>query len=261
MKLPMKNSVLIALFAVLLSGSIVGGYAWYSGHIFNPYDEPLRSALKALQRPDSYEMSVETRTVLSGRTIVVSGLYRLDKSAKRFGSYATTTLTIPDEMPARREHIFTLDNVSIGEDIYLRIDTQSPLLKMSIPYSSAWRHFNAREIPTQFTDIAVSGPVLDDLALLSSNGRYLSPSGEPRDVSYEGTDYDVYAFTLSERSADITGGTLESLVHRIGGGNILLWIADSQIRMLTFEGENYLSTTSIRSVNTALNISPPERFE
>lgn len=254
----MKRPSLVALAAVLAAGMITGGYYLYRVEQSGAFDNTLQTALQTVQSPHTYEVSVETSTNISGRTIDVLGLYRLDFDAKRFGAYATTTLTIPEEVPSKRTHAFTLLNISIGDDVFVKIDTESPFLSTTIPHSPEWRHFSTDSIPPDFIDIAVVGPVIDNLALLGNEGEYLLLSSEPVSKTYLGADYRVYTFKLSQAASAVTGGTLEPLVSRIGDGDVMLWIDETNsIRLMTFSGENYVSTTTILSVNTPLYIPTP----
>ncbi len=254
----MKNPAVVGLVAVLTAGVLVGGYYLYQASHVRTLDSRLRAALEDVQNPRTYEVEVTTATALSDRSIEVLGLYKLDFDADRFGAYATTTLTIPKAKPSERTHTFTFLNLSIENDVYVHIDTDSELLRETIPRSTDWRHFKADAIPAQFKDIAVSGPVLDNVALLGKRGAYLTLSEEPTERQFRGEQFRVYEFTLSEKARAVVGGTLEQLVRRIGSGHVFVWVDETPaVRMLTFAGENYSSTTTVQSVNRPVTITPP----
>ncbi len=254
----MKTPALLALASVLLVCTLLSAYYLYPGNDGGVTDARLQAALSAVQSPRTYEVIVETATDLSDRTINVLGLYRLDFETNRFGSYATTTLTIPTEKPANRSHAFTFINLSMANDIYVWINTNSAFLQKTIPHSGTWRHFQKDAVPTHFKDIAVSGPVLDNLALLGKDGSYLSLSGPPIERTYAGESFFVYEFTLSKEAARVVGGTLEPLMRRIGTGHVFVWVDDtSHVRMMTFSGENYSSTTTVLTVNNPVEINAP----
>src|SRR4051812_4376162 len=104
----MKKTRLYGMITVLLVCVGVGGYFYYRyTHPFL-YDTHLKTALKAVQNPQSYEMASRTHTEISGRKIDITGLYSLDFKDRAFASLSTTTLTIPEEKPGKRVHSFTL---------------------------------------------------------------------------------------------------------------------------------------------------------
>ncbi len=258
----MKKTSLIVGSAVALAALIVGAYFVLYGARSALYDARLEIALTSVEHVVTYEALVDTQSTFSDRNIAVSGLYKLDFNARRFGSFATTTLFIPTEKPGERSHQFTLSNISIGDDIYVKIDTTSPLLEKTIPHGPTWHRFSKTTIPKEFTNIAVSGPVLDNLEILSGHGHYLSLQSEPVERTVHDERLYVYEFTLSPKAATVAGGTLQSLIERIQGGAVELWLSEEgAVRILSFSGENYTSTTTILSVNNPVSITEPEVVE
>ncbi len=243
----------------LVAATLIGvGYSYVLLTAPPKLDNRMLSALKAVQALGSYEMAVETRTRFSDRDMTVSGTYLLDLRNERYASLATTTLQIPNARGRIESHSFTLENISIGDDVYLRIDTESPLLRESIPYSAEWRQFTGGTIPAEFTDIAVHGPVLNNLALFSGNGKYLRLLEKPQEFVIEGVRLFRYRFELSDTASDVSGGTLRSLLNRIGRGSVDVWLDETPaVRVMTVHGENYVSTTTVIGVNTPLQISAP----
>ncbi len=258
----MKNRLLVVFACLVVAGLIVSGYLFYTGGLSGLWDKRLQKALNAVQSPHSYEMFDTTHATLSGRTIDIVGLYTLDLDARRFQSVSTTTLTLLDERAPKNTHSFTLQHRSIGDDVYVLIDTASPLLRKTIPYSSAWQHFKADAIPERYVDIAVPGPILDNLALLGSGGGYLSPSGKTSDRTMASTTYHVYPFRLSPKTAEVTVGPLKSLIDLIATGTVEVWVDDTpSVRMMHISADGYVSTTTILGVNTPLEVTAPTSSE
>lgn len=253
----MNTRVLLSIILVGAVGLSVGIYFAYRHDPSAALDERVTKALESTQTPRMYEMRVDTETTVSGRSMRISGLYRLNFETKSFGSYGTTTLFTPD-LP-QKSHTFSLDNVSIGDDIYVRIDTKSPLLQKTIPYSPAWRHFTAASIPPQFKNIAVSGPVLDTLALLGEGGSYLAATQPVRDTQFGSSTVHVYSFGLSKKARKVQGGTLQPLIERIASGTVELLVDDTPaVRGVVVRSDNYVSTTTILSVNSPLTVGAPQ---
>ncbi len=258
----MKKQALMFIVPVAVAGIFIGGYVLYNTILSGAFDDRLQEALQSVQDPRSYEMLVETETQVSDRTINIAGLYRLDFEQRRFGSYATTTLIAPELPPKERTNSFTLENVAVGTDVYVKIETESALLRKTIPHSPEWRHFTDTTIPRQFTNIAVSGPVLDSLALLGGNGSYLSLMQKPTEIRIGSSTYHVYTFRLSKKARSVVGGTLQSLMGRIATGTVDVLVDDARsVRGLVVHGDNYVSTTTIMSVNTPVLIPIPSESE
>ncbi|MFZ2555702.1 MAG: hypothetical protein WAZ27_03875 [Minisyncoccia bacterium] len=206
----------------------------------------------------SYAQSVETAITLSDRELMVRGEYYLNGPQNRFESIATTTLRIPEGKNVE-EHSFTLRNISINDDIYTKIETESPALKKTIPHSSEWRHFTKNQIPDAFADIAVSGPTLDNLLLFSGSGAYLELVEARGEEAVSDERLVHYRFRLSQSLPQL-GGTLETLMGRIGrDGHVDVWIdpESAMVRHAAFVGENYHSTTTFSAMNISREIEAP----
>ncbi len=255
----MGKRLKIALTILVLSGFVAGGYFFLEYRFQSSFDANLRRALKAVQKPHTYEVAVETSTALSGRYIDVLGLYRLDFDADRYASYATTTITNPQEKPPNNRQSFTLQNLSIGDDIFVKIETDSPQLKKTIPQSPQWQHFQSTTIPEQFKGIAIDGPVLDSLSLLSKRGAYLSLEGAPAMREFASSTFRVYMFKLSGKNPSSGGGTLQSLMGHIGTGTVSIWLNESDsVHLIHMQGEGYSSTTTVLSINIPLYLAAPQ---
>lgn len=258
----MKNRLLLVVAAISVAGLLAGGFFVYRLKFGTGFDERLISALSELQSLHTYEMLDETHATLPGRAIDIVGLYGLDFDAHRYSAVSTTTLTLLDEPGPRNQHTFTLQHRAIGDDVYVQIGTESPLLQKSIPYGPEWKHFPKSAIPDRFIDIAVPGPILDNLSLLGKNGTYLSLIGTPTDLSSGSTTYRVYTFTLSKKTTEVTTGPLKSLIDMIATGTVDVWVDDTpRVRVLLIKGVDYTATSTILSVNTPVDIPAPPASE
>ncbi len=221
-------------------------------------DTRMHTALLGVQALTTYEMEVETSATVSLRPLAILGRYQLDFKNDRFGSFTTTTLMVPGEDEKLYAHTFTLQNISTGNDIYVKIETESPLLKKTIPHSPVWQHLNRSAIPSLFKDIAVEGPMLNTLALFANSGSYIRLVEKPFSYQVDGATFYRYRFELSELAKDVSGGTLKSLIDRIGRGTVDVWIDESPaIRFVVVRGESYVSTSSILRINTPVDIPTP----
>lgn len=258
----MKNRILWIVLALAVAALSYGGLIAYRGLVSKGFDTRLTQALAGVQDARMYTMQDDTHAEVAGRTIDISGVYRLDFDTRRFGADSTTTLTILEDKPSRNKHSFTLSHRAIGDDVYVKIDTKSTLLQKTIPYGPTWRHFNANAIPDRFIDIAVPGAIFDNLALLGDKGAYLTLLNEPVEYTVASTTYHVYSFTLSQKSRDVTNGPLRALMDLIATGTVSVWIDDiPAVRILQIHGPSYEATSTILNVNSPVEVVAPERAE
>lgn len=251
------NRLALAGVMLLVFGATSFGI-WYYLQPHELEDALLQKTFAGIASIATYTQSVETEINLSDRNLVVRGEYYLNGPENRFQSIATTTLRVPQGRKIE-EHSFTLQNISIGDDIYSKIETESPLLQETIPHSANWRHFTKGHIPDEFADIAVSGPILDNLLLFSQGGAFLVPRESYGEEMLGAERLARYSFTLSESVRRI-GGTLGTLVGRIGeSGRVDVWIDPSSatLRQAVFTGENYHSTTTFSAMNIPHEIRAP----
>lgn len=249
--------ILLGLSLALMAAGILG-YAAMRRETRPRFDPPLETAIQAVQSLDSYAALVDTKTALSDRTIEVRGLYLLDYRAQAYASYATTTLSgVPgiDEKPS-----FSLANVAVGDDVYVKIDTASPVLKGQIPHSRQWRHFKKDAIPEPFREIAVAGPVLDNLALFREKGAYIEVQSSTSTTLRDEPVF-MYSVVLSPKARSVRGGTLETLIRRIGAGTVEIYVSSSTLARTVVHGDNYVSTTTFLSFNSPLGIEAPRLNE
>lgn len=215
-----------------------------------PQDPVLAAAFAFADRTHSYVQEVSTEVRFPSQTLVIEGMYRLDRPGKRYASVATTTVRA-QRGPKRS---FTLSNVSLGADVYARVDTADAALAASFPRVGAWERFPAREIPDRYAGIAIPGPILDNLRILEQNGSYLSPADEP----VADGELMRYRFSLAPAHRGVTEGTLAVLLGRIATGTVSLWVTPSgEPRQLVFDASGYHSTTTLSSFDVPLGIEAP----
>ncbi len=225
---------LVLLFSLLLCIAA----AWFFLSREPRHDALFEAALQNADATTAYTQDSTVRLRLDDRMLEVRGIYRVDRKG-RYASWATTTLIIPDEPP--RE--FVLENISFGEEVYMRLTTEDPYLKKSIAHDPAWRHFSHTAIPAQFVDIAVWGPIIDNLLLFSEKGAYLSPEGAP---VLDTGEQALQRYTLTRKDrAPAAGGTLAMLLDRAAGAEITVWVdeKESRIHRLLIKKEGYEADT------------------
>jgi hypothetical protein len=253
-----KRKRTIALVAVILVLVLGWGLMWYQSHSRDE-DPDLALFLAKITQIDSYSQHVETDMVFPDRHLKVKGQYLVDRRTERYSTFSTTTIVLPDS-GAPVPHDFTLGNIAIGKDVYNRIYTRSPVLVNTIPSSDEWRHFTADTIPVAFKNIAIPGPLLDNLLLFSNNGRFLTlVTSEALPASASSTATHHFVFKLSGESPPHNAGTLRALISRIGpGGSVEAWSStDGMPILLHFSNDTYNSTTTISNTATPLFIEAP----
>ena len=119
-----------------------------------------------------------------------------------------------------------------------------------------WHHLSANSVSEDLRDVAVYGPILDDLALFRDNGTYVSAL---KNYGADSVSTLInYAFKLSGHGP--TGKpTLSALLGHIGAdGSIDVWIDPESklIRVMHFSGASYSSTTTINSYQAPIIIAP-----
>ena len=262
----MKVSSFGVLSIVGIGGAVIlaSGLVWYLFFASKRphFDELTLRVFENVALVKTYRQEVTTDTDISSRHLHIVGLYDIDSENSRFATYSTTTLTIPDMPEATRDHTFTLKNIAVGNDVFTHIQTDSSLLKKTVPYSPDWRHFKNDTIPEEFVNIAVPGPILDNLALFRDKGAYLVPTGPANEVVRDGMTLQHYTFTIAGDAARNSYGSLAALVEHINTGTVEVWVdaETATIRFLEFKSEVYQSLTKITLINEGITIEPPSDF-
>ncbi len=200
-------------------------------------DELVRDTLRQLGMNRTYGMRAETRVDIGDRILSIDGTYRIDTPAKSYSSNSRTTLTVKN---TGETHSFTLQNISLGEKVYVSVSTDSPLLRQTLPLTEGWRSFDSRAIPEEFVGIAVYGPILDNTRIFADEGAHLTFLEKKVEDSGE-----QYVFKLSNPRDEI-GGTLQTLFERIGSeGRVFVWLREGRVSHFVFTGKDYVSTTTL----------------
>lgn len=223
--------------------------------IDSPTDPSFERTIERIPSISSHHEYVETQVEISDRILTIEGVYLSDRQNGAYAGYSTTTITLPDLPLDRRTHTFTHANISVGPDVYTRIQTSSSFLKESIPHSDTWQHFKRSEIPRAFADIAVPGPIIENLRFLDQRGAYLRLIKSGSDA-LEGREYHTFTFELTGKEAE---GNLQTVMDRIGDGTVELW-ADKDTDLphrMVFRGPGYWATTTFSFVNNG-PITPPQ---
>lgn len=243
---------LSALFFILL---VVPIYVFTT--YFTHFDTDSRALFSKFGSVSGYSMNVETVLELPEKTLSISGEYSLNRPKQSYGSVTTTSLG-EKEGPTQ---VFTLTNIAIKNIIYVRIDTEDEALKKTIPTQGSWFHFPSTEVPPQFAQIAVPGPVLDNLLLLTDSGKYLSLIENKGQEAMLGATTTHLVFRLSGKKPRTKGGSLHALLERIGPGSIDVWTNnENPLLVMHFRNGTYRSTTTITSLNSP-TITPPKLSE
>lgn len=249
-----KHLMLPLLLVIIIASG--GFYYWYYIKNASLRDEFFNEAMRKIPEIQSYSQHVETKTQLKDRKIRVSGNYDIDKTNKKFNSSFTTTLFILDMSQGNQNHSFTLENISIGKDIYIKIGTDSEFLK-SITKTNGWEHYTARNVPPKYSNIAVTGPIIDNLQLFTNNGRYIKVT----DKAVIEEDLLKYSLKLSEKAFTNKGSQiLGTLAERISKNGIInVWIDQETlyIKKMEFKNDPYWSLTEISNINSVPDITPP----
>ncbi len=250
----MSRTYLLSGAAVLIAIVLVAAYWYVTKHEF---DADLSAAFERTADVYAYTQEDMTETVISDRMLRIEGIYRNDSRAGRYASIATTTISLPDD----GEHSFTLENISLGEKVYTRVATESPLLKQQIAFDDAWHQFQRDAIPAEFESVAISGPILDHLLLFKSDGSYLTVVDGPVDDVQGDESLRVYTLRLRDGQTDV-GGTLATFMERIGDGTIRIWIDGTDtIRRIAIDNDSFHSTTTLSRFNEPLTIDAPPIIE
>ncbi len=248
---------LLLLLAVI--GLAVAEYADRKAHEF---DEPLIKTLEGIRSIQSYSQYVDTTTVVSDRPLRVFGWYIVDHGTRSYATFSTTTLRVPDGVLGAGNHDFTHDNIAIGDTVYVKIDTDSEFLKPSINDSHEWHRFERDRIPETYKNIAIAGPILDNLRIFANNAAHLELVKKYGLETVGLEQLRHYRFKLKSVVPDES--TVGALAERLGSeGTIDIWIDDdsSTIRRMYFARDPYTSTTTLSAFNEVPVITPPIAFE
>ncbi|MFM2330842.1 MAG: hypothetical protein RLZZ26_349 [Candidatus Parcubacteria bacterium] len=238
---------------------VLGYYAYRTLHTpaEQKLDPVLQQVLDHTAQVSSYAQYVETKQVSEAGILQIKGDYLVDDTHKSYASYSTTTYKQARGTPV----VFLLENRSLGSDVYVRLLNKSPLVKLSVPAGGTWAHFPANSIPVSYQNIAVAGPVIDDLKLLGNHGEYLIEDANHGMTSFGSSRYIRYTFKLSRLAEVANDGGIQTIAGRVGkDGFVDLWIdplSNQAAYMRLTNGTTYTSTTTFSRFNESLGIEAP----
>jgi hypothetical protein len=241
---------LIGITLVTASASLYMGGAFKRD---TELDALLARSVELYAHTTSYEQYVETEASFPGRGLAIQGTYRVDRLRGRYEGISTTTLSFPG---GPRNIAFSLHNIAIGRFVYVQVHTSSPALKGTIPATEGWQRFPADAIPETYQGIAVPGPILDNLRILSAIGTFIVPDGSPERVP--GTQQ-LAQYRFKARSNTEEPGTLQALLSHIQNGTVFVWIDTETAKpvRLAFHAPSYHSTTTLSHVGEDVSIEAP----
>jgi hypothetical protein len=238
--------VLLLLFLV--------AYLYRSG-LHQSQDPRLGAAFAKAGATSSYMLDDRTEALVGDKRLVIRGLYLVDRHRNGYLSVSTTTVYVGG---SHKGQSFALANISLGNDVFTKMEVGGAAPETSIPSSSAWRHFKSNEIPSDYVGIAIPGPLLDSLRLFTEGGSYLRLDHKIADETIAGASTTRYRFRLSDKTPPSPGGTLEALMGHIATGTVDAWIApDGSILQIAILSANYSATSSLSRFSEDLRITAP----
>jgi hypothetical protein len=244
--------VAVSAVAVAVIGSI-GAYTYFSDRSQRIL---LDEVLAGVSSINSYTQAVETQTIISDRQVSVIGMYRNNHSTNEYASFATTTISSPETGPMT----FSINNIALGGRVYVQVQSDFEGLVTTVPADGVWRVYEFGAIPTAFQSVAIPGPVLDNLLLLSDRGSFLTLIKALGTDTQDGVELAKYRFKASGEKAPVAS-PLTTLLERIGtDGHIDVWVHEPSktVRMLVITNPPYFSTTTFSGINNPPAIDTPQ---
>lgn len=238
----------------------MGGVFWFVYTLIQrealTLDAPIKEAFAYASGALTYSQQVETTAYFPERKLFIFGTYDVDTPQRKFAAYSTSTLSILHDPVA---HTFTHTNISIEDTIYVKVETEDPLLQKTVQTDPGWQRVHKDAIPEKLASIAVWGPIQDNLKILSENGAYITLTKKWGEYTVGGELLRRYSFKVSGKTPESKTEALSALLDRIGKDGVIdIWIdARSAVRMLTFQNPSYVSTTTLSKVNQPLTIEAP----
>lgn len=247
------------LFLGTLLAVLLGGASWWYFSRGPQLDQLAREAFRHAEETTSYGQKVTTETVVEDRKIRVEGTYLLDNVNKKFSSSAATSLTLPDGST----HSFDLQTITVGEDMYVNVESHSTALNLTVPAVGEWKQFKVSAIPPEYREIATPRPPIDNLTLFQNGGQFLDIREARNDNEKNGETLAHYTFGLSSRAFTEKTGPISMIAERVGvHGIVEIWVreSDAQIRYIRFSNDPYRSETAITHIGTLPKIEPPPTY-
>lgn len=222
------------------------------------FDQDLVLTIANTSEIAAYTQTATTTFSQDGRKLVIVGRYYVDDRNRIYASYSTTTLEIPTkESHVGEPHTFTHENIAIEDDIYVRVTTSSEVLKSQIKHDSNWRQFKAAEIPNDFKDIAIPGPLLDTLGIFSDSGVHLELVAQNIAIS---DARELYQYTFRLRSVPVDKGYLTVVGSRLypeGVINVYINQNTKQVERISMKNAGFSNDVEIVIHHTPLSIASP----
>lgn len=237
-----KTWVLLTILILVLAGGF--GAWWYWNNRGPQLDDLIREAFANAELTTAYSQEVVTETDIEDRHIRVAGTYVLDEANKRYSSNASTELTLPDGIV----YSFSLQTITIGDDMYTRVESQSTGLNLTVPASHEWKSFKTNAIPAEYREISTPRPPIDNLTLFRKSGDYLTIKEGRRHEERDGENLARYTFGLSSLAFTETTGPVSMIAERVGvHGTVDVWVreSDKQIRVIRLSNHPYSSETKV----------------
>lgn len=258
-KITKKRLLLLCIGLLVFGASMVTYYLFAQNPRESPPLDPLiRDALIKVSYVSFYSQEVSTRTHIADRTLEIEGIYIVDAEGKRFASFSTTTLHIKGDT---KPHIFSHQDLAMDGYVYLKVATEDPLLKSSIQTTGTWRTFKNDAIPTDLSNVAVAGPIQDNLQIFSKKGVYLTAGKKIGIETQHNTSLLHYRFSLSDKAFVTKEGPVKTMADRLGkDGTVDVWVSTALriIDHFVFTNALYVSTTTVSNINTpTLILQPP----
>lgn len=219
-------------------------------------DAPLEHAFEAAAATSAYTQLVETEAYFSDRRLYITGVYKVDSTKRAYEAISTTTLFVTGDPIG---HVFTHENIALGEDVYTRIRTEDTLLSRAIEQLPQWQHFTATTIPKSLFGIAVAGPIQDNLQILTESGRWVTLLKKPNQERVFNEDLLHYSMSTSGAQPQ-EAGALDAILKRIGEKGVIdVWVDPKTMRAkyLRFMNNAYVSTTTLLYADTPPTIGAP----
>lgn len=207
-------------------------------------DSTVKKALNDIGMKRAYASHVETTLALPDREVRVDGVYVVNEPLLSYESFSTTTVLFrPGNKVASS---FTLANISIASDVYSKIFSLKDSPAVIARSSSSWKHFTKDSILLDPSSVAVSGPILDNFLIFSSELRHLLFR-----TSHESTINKIklmqHVFSIQKTDDPNLPATLSALITRIGEkGYVSVWMSptSSSVIFFSFDNDSYHSTTT-----------------
>jgi len=249
--------ILLSIFFFFLMVLSFSYYFYKNNTFIEGPDLILKKISQKSENIQIYSQHTDTETIVSNIKIKISGDYDINRKDNKFRSVATTSIILP-EVKNNKKHIFNVSNISLDENVYFKVQTDSDFIKARMPESNKWLHFKMGQIPEKFNNIATPGPVMDSLKIFSGNGKFLKISKDYKKNYNKDTKELHYTLKLTNEAFGEKGQKiLGAITKRVGKkGFIDIWLEKDSllVKKILMKNDKYTSNTLIHNINKAENI-------